>query len=95
MKGERVFILGEARDGRLAQLVADAGGRIVSSIGSTTTMLVISNAQPFGRWVSASPPYRKADTLRGAGQSIVLIGEEALSERIGIHGVGAAAFQAA
>jgi DNA polymerase-3 subunit epsilon len=42
LKGERVVILGAARDGALAQRLAAAGARVMASVGSTTTRLVIS-----------------------------------------------------
>jgi DNA polymerase-3 subunit epsilon len=82
LKGERVAILGEPVDGALAQYVAKAGGRIVTSVGTTTTMLVIATRQPYGRWVESSPPCRKAQALREAGRPIVILTEEALRKRL-------------
>lgn len=82
LKGERIAILGEPRDGALAQFVAGAGGRVVASVGATTTMLVIATRQPYGRWVEASEPHRKAQELREAGQPIAVLTEEALRARL-------------
>lgn len=81
LKGERVAILGGARDGALAQWIASAGGRIVSSIGVKTTLLVVSVDQPFGKWVAASEPYRKAEALKAQGQAIAIVDEPDLRAR--------------
>ncbi|MFT3968093.1 MAG: 3'-5' exonuclease [Sphingobium sp.] len=78
LKGERVAILGEARDGKLAHVIAGAGGRLVSSVGSTTTMLIVATRQPYGRWVSASPEYRKAQAMIDAGKPMMIQTEETL-----------------
>lgn len=80
--GERVAILGEARDGPLAQCVAGAGGRVVASVGTTTTMLVIATRHPYGRFVESSEPHRKAQALRKAGKPITMLTEEVLRARL-------------
>jgi len=93
LKGERVAILGEPRDGALARFVAGAGGKVVASVGATTTMLVIATRQPYGRWIEASEPHRKALALREAGRPIVVLTEAALRDRvpaIGDHEFGKA-----
>lgn len=82
LKGARVAILGEPRDGALAQFVAAAGGRVVAGVGATTTMLVISAAQPFGRWVTAEAQHRKAQERRDAGHPIEILTEQALRDRL-------------
>ncbi|WP_243652425.1 exonuclease domain-containing protein [Novosphingobium sp. PhB165] len=82
LSGARLAVLGEARDGPLAQWAAQAGARVVSTVGMTTTMLVIASAQPYGRWVDASPLHRKAQELRDAGRPIEIVTEEALRARI-------------
>lgn len=82
LKGERIVILGEACDGPLAQLVAGAGARVVASVGTTTTMLVIATRQPYGRWVETSEPYRKAHAMRAAGRPVVTVTEEQLRARL-------------
>ena len=58
--GERVAILGEPRDGALAHAIAGRGGTIHSSVGLTTTMLVVAASESFGRSVRASTVYRRA-----------------------------------
>jgi DNA polymerase-3 subunit epsilon len=83
LKGERIAILGARRDGLLALFLAGAGARIVASVGTITTMLVISNEQPFGRFVSASPAYRRAEDLRRKGQPIEIVPEDELRMRLG------------
>jgi len=82
LKGERVAILGEPRDGALARCVAGAGGRIVAAVGATTTMLVIATRHPYGRWVEASEPHRRAEQLRKAGRPIRVLTEEVLRQRL-------------
>lgn len=84
LKGQRVAILGEARDGQLARFVAAAGGRVVASVGATTTMLVIATKQPYGRWVEASSPHRKAQELQAAGSPLAIVTEEALRAKVTI-----------
>ncbi len=78
LTGERIAILGEAPDGRLAHFIAKAGGRVVRSVGSTTTMLVVSTKHPYGRWVSVSSEFRKATALMEAGKALVIKTEEDL-----------------
>lgn len=82
LKGERVAIVGEARDGALAQVVAAAGGKVVASVGTTTTLLVIAERHPYGRFVEASEPVRKARDLAAAGRTITILGEAELRGRI-------------
>jgi DNA polymerase-3 subunit epsilon len=82
LKGERVALLGEPRDGTLAHFVAKHGGRIVSSVGATTTMLVIGTDQPYGCWFSASAEHRKAQELLNEGKSIAIVTEAELRERL-------------
>jgi len=81
LEGERVAILGGPRDGALAQWIASAGGRVVSSVGVRTTLLVIGVDQPFGRWVAASELYRKAEALKAHGQVIAIVEEADLRAR--------------
>ena len=60
LAGERVAILGEPRDGALAHAIAARGGTIHSSVGLTTTKLVVAADEPFGRSIIASTTYRRA-----------------------------------
>ncbi|WP_428334114.1 exonuclease domain-containing protein [Novosphingobium sp.] len=80
--GERVVILGEAVDGPLANRAAGAGARVMAKVGPSTTMLVIANRQSYGKWVTASEPYRKAQGLIDIGRPVAIVAEDALRRRI-------------
>lgn len=56
LKGERVAILGEARDGRLAHVIAGAGGQVVSSVGLKTTMLIVATGNPMAAGCQPARP---------------------------------------
>jgi DNA polymerase-3 subunit epsilon len=84
LKGQRIAILGAARNGSLAQHLAAAGGRIVSSVGVTTTMLVISQDQPFGRYVTAHADHRRADQMRQSGGQIEILHEDEVRARLAL-----------
>ncbi|MBI0532039.1 transposase [Sphingomonas sp. TX0522] len=75
LRGERVAILGAARNGSLATLLTAAGARVMASVGATTTTLVISAEQPFGRFVAAHADHRRAEELRQRGAAIRIVGE--------------------
>lgn len=89
LKGQRVALLGATRDGTLARWLAGSGARVVASVGSTSTMLVISADQPFGRFANASAPYRKAEELRRNGAALEIIAEAELRERVQASADGA------
>jgi DNA polymerase-3 subunit epsilon len=89
LKGERIVILGAARDGQLARKLAGAGARIMASVGATTTRLVISDEQPFGRFVTAHHQYRRAIALRADGAEIEISSEHELDDQL-CAGVGSA-----
>lgn len=82
LRGERVSILGAARDGELARYLAAAGARVMSSVGTTTTKLVISDAQPFGRFFTAHADHRRAVELRRGGAQIEIVTEETLRREL-------------
>lgn len=82
LKGQRIAILGAARDGELARRLAAAGARVVASVGTTTTMLAISSDQPFGRYVHAEALYRRAAEVQQAGGAIEIVEEADLLRRI-------------
>ncbi|WP_419826165.1 exonuclease domain-containing protein [Sphingomonas sp.] len=87
LKGERVVILGAARDGDLAHRLAAAGARVMSSVGTTTTKLVISDDQPFGRFVTAHADYRRAEELRRRGAATEIVTEQKLRRELRrLHG---------
>ncbi|WP_294302981.1 3'-5' exonuclease [uncultured Sphingomonas sp.] len=83
LKGHRIALLGCARNSALAYRLAGHGARIVASVGTTSTMLVISNAQPFGRFFHAHATYRRAEELRDTGVGIEIVAEDELLARIG------------
>lgn len=82
LKGHRIAILGSPRDGPLAHRLAAYGARIVAGVGTTSTMLVISNAQTFGRFVHAHSDYRRAEHLQRTGSAIEIVGEDDLIARV-------------
>jgi DNA polymerase-3 subunit epsilon len=75
MKGERVAILGQSRDGPLAHAIAAQGGRVVASVGVTTTMLAIAGAEPYPVDVRYHAQFLKADGLRRGGHPIRILAE--------------------
>ena len=82
LKGERIAILGAPRYGPLARQLAGAGARVVASVGLTTTMLVVSDTQPYGRFYHAAPAYRRAEELRRAGSSLAILSEPEIARRL-------------
>ena len=78
LKGERVLVLGQPRNGALAQAIAAQGGRIVSSIGVTTTIVAIAGAEPFGYDIRYTAHFLKAQKYRQSGQAIRLVSEAEL-----------------
>ena len=84
LKGHRAAILGAPRDGALGLWLAEMGARVVASIGTTSTMLVISKDQPFGRFAHASAPYRRAEELRRNGSAIEIVAEGDLRGRLSL-----------
>lgn len=88
LRGERIAILGAPRDGTLGQSLAAAGARVVASVGSTTTKLVISNAQSFGRYVTAHADHKRADALRRDGHAIEIVSEDEILARLALPVTG-------
>jgi len=84
LRGQRIAILGESRAGPLAHFLAGAGARVVSAVGATTTMLVVSSSQPYGRWFTAEAKYRSARALVEAGRAIEIVTEEELRLRLSL-----------
>lgn len=89
LRGERVAILGAARDGELARILAAVGARVMSSVGTTTTKLVIGDDKPFGRFVTAHADHRRAEELRRGGAAIEIVAEGELRRRLGLGQAGA------
>lgn len=78
LAGERIVILGEPRDGALAHAIAAQGGAIHSSVGLTSTMLVVAADEPLGRSVRASTAYRRALQAAVDGRNLRIIPASAL-----------------
>lgn len=83
LRGERIVILGARRDGPLARQLAGAGARIMAAVGASTTRLVISEDQPFGRFVTAHAQYRHAHVLREKGAAILICTELEIKDHLG------------
>jgi DNA polymerase-3 subunit epsilon len=49
LTGERIVVVGEARDGAIAHALAAQGGTIMSAVGLTTTMVVVADHLPDAR----------------------------------------------
>lgn len=77
LKGHRVAILGQPRNGPLAQRLAGGGARIVAGVGSTTTILAVIGEEPFG-YVRYDAQFRKALELERSGRSISIMSEREL-----------------
>ncbi|RYG90207.1 MAG: transposase [Alphaproteobacteria bacterium] len=80
LKGERVFILGEPRDGLLAQRVAALAGRVVSSVGPTTTIVAVIGPEPFGYDIRYNAQFRKAEEIARAGESLRILSQSEIGE---------------
>ncbi len=80
LAGQRVAILGQQRHGALAQMIAARGGRVVSSVGKTTTILVVVADEPFG-YVRYDAQFRAARALQEAGGAIQILSAAALGNR--------------
>lgn len=81
LKGERIAILGQPRDGPLARRIAANGGRVVSAVGNTSTILAISGEEPFG-YVRYDAQFRKAVEMQRLGGSIQILSERQMQERL-------------
>jgi len=78
--GQRVCILGQPRHGELAHSIAAQGGRVVASVGKTTTMLAVCAEEPFG-YIRYEAQFRKARALQDLGQTIEIVSAAALGAR--------------
>ena len=77
LKGHRVAILGQPRNGPLAHRLAGGGARIVAGVGSTTTILAVIGEQPFG-YLRYDAQFRKALELQRSGRAISIMSEREL-----------------
>jgi DNA polymerase-3 subunit epsilon len=79
LRGQRVAILGEPRCGPLAHRIAAAGGRVVSAVGSTTTILAVTAERPFG-YVRYDAQFRKAEEMARAGAGMRILSGREIAE---------------
>lgn len=80
LKGERVFILGEPRDGPTALRIAALAGRVVSSVGPTTTIVAVIGPEPFGYDVRYNAQFLKAEEFLRACQSVRILSQSETNE---------------
>lgn len=78
--GERIFILGEPRHGELAHRIAALGGKVIASVGKTTTMLLVVAEEPFG-YIRHDAQFRKARELQDLGSPIEIVSAAAFALR--------------
>ncbi|MGI4949980.1 MAG: exonuclease domain-containing protein [Janthinobacterium lividum] len=78
LAGERIAILGQPRDGSLAHAIAKRGGIVHSSVGLTTTMLVVMADEPFARSTLTSTAYRRALKAAADGRAIKIVAAHTL-----------------
>lgn len=79
LRGQRVAILGEHRTGPLAHRIAAAGGRVVSAVGSTTTILAVAAQKPFG-YVRYDAQFRRAEQMIRSGANIRILSTREFEE---------------
>ena len=85
MRGERIALLGQPRDGPLAHRVAALGARVMTSVGATTTILLVAGPDPQARALRTHPARLKAEAYRRDGGAIRILGEadlDALLHRV-------------
>jgi DNA polymerase-3 subunit epsilon len=73
LAGQRVTVLGQPRDGPLAQAIAAAGGRVSGSVGAKTNLLVVAASRPFGWELERSRTYRRAESAIAMGQPLRIV----------------------
>ena len=82
--GQRIVVVGEPRDGRLAQELAALGGRIMTGVGSSTTLLVVAGNDPIGPAARTSAAFLKAESCRRGGAAIAILTERTLKDSLGL-----------
>jgi DNA polymerase-3 subunit epsilon len=85
LAGQRVAILGQPRHGEIAQRIAAQGGRIMTSVGKTTTMLAVVADEPFG-YVRYDAQFKMALELQSRGSGIEIVSAAALERRLSASG---------
>ncbi len=87
-KSQRMAIMGASRHGPLAQWPAQLGGRILASVGLTTSILVVSRDHSFGKYAAALPEARPAQALRQAGSTNEIVTEEQIRAHFAAGAMG-------
>jgi DNA polymerase-3 subunit epsilon len=82
--GERVVIVGEPRDGRLAHALAALGARIMTSVGTTTSLVIITDDAPARRQGHADPQVIKAKEQLQSRGAIRIVLEQDLTASLEI-----------
>jgi len=80
LAGQRVAVLGQPRHGDIAHRIAAQGGKIMASVGKTTTMLAVVGDEPFG-YIRYDPQFRRALELRDLGSPIEIVSTASLVAR--------------
>lgn len=80
LAGQRVAILGQPRHGELAHRIAAQGGRVVASVGKTTTMLAVVSDEPFG-YVRYDAQFKRALELQALGSGLEIVSAATLAAR--------------
>lgn len=84
LRGERVAIIGEPRDGPLAHALAAQGAKVMTAVGSSTTLVVLAGPDPQRRSIRTSADLRKAEDLRRSGAAIRIVAERDIMPLAGI-----------
>ncbi|UTP38030.1 exonuclease domain-containing protein [Phenylobacterium sp. LH3H17] len=82
LAGERVAIIASPHNIELPTEIAIAGGRIMASVGRTTTMLVVAGTRPFSPGVRTTASFLQAEAFAAEGGSITILTAEELRDRI-------------
>ncbi len=80
LAGHRIAILGDSRCGDLAHRIASHGGKVMTSVGKTATMLVVTADDPFG-YVRHDAQFKRARDLQNLGSGIEILSASALADR--------------
>lgn len=82
LAGERVAIIASPHNTELPSAIAAAGGRIMASVGQTTTMLVVAGTRPFSSGVRTTASFLKAEAIAAEGGPISILTADELRDRI-------------
>lgn len=84
LAGERVAVIASPHDTGLPTEIAAAGGRIMASVGQTTTMLVVAGTRPFSSGVRTTASFLKAEAIAAEGGAISILTVDELRDRIAV-----------